>query len=41
MGTSSAASRFIMPIGDCSVMIDTILSELEKDPVTAPPPSHL
>ena len=22
-----------MPIGDCSVMIDTILAELEKDPV--------
>ncbi|KAK8820854.1 hypothetical protein WA556_005168 [Blastocystis sp. ATCC 50177/Nand II] len=32
IGASSAASRFIMPIGDCSVMIDTILSELEKDP---------
>lgn len=29
----TTASRFIMPIGDASVVIDTILSELEKDPV--------
>lgn len=29
-----------MPIGDCSVMIDTILAELEKDPVPPPSLSH-
>ena len=29
----SSASRFIMPIGECSAMVDTILGELEKDPV--------
>lgn len=29
-----------MPISDCSVMIDTILSELEKDPVASLPLTH-
>ena len=33
MGAQSAASRFIMPLGDASMMIDTIISELECDPV--------
>lgn len=40
MGASSAASRFIMPIGDASVLIDTLISELEKDPVAPLSPSH-
>lgn len=35
IGAVSAASRFIMPIGECSVTLDTILSELEKDPVNS------
>lgn len=32
IGTSASASRFILPYGDCSSVVDTLLSELEKDP---------
>lgn len=37
MGAPSAASRFIMPLGDASMMIDTIIAELECDPVCERP----